>query len=53
MRKEELASAIKRDMQELLDLTVEEQKTQTINHRADRLWNQIVDNLQKLGGKDE
>ena len=53
MTKKELADRIKRNMQELLDLTAQEQITQTINHEADVLWNQIVDDLQKLGGKDE
>lgn len=53
MSDKELRDKVKQDMQELLNLTVEEHKTQTINNRADRLWNQILDNLQKLGGKDE
>jgi hypothetical protein len=53
MSNKELADKVKRDMQELLELTVEEQKGRTINNKADRLWNRIIDNLQKLGGKDE
>jgi predicted acetyltransferase len=53
MSNKEVADKIKKDMQELLDLTVEEQQTQTINSRADELWNRIINNLQILGDKDE
>ena len=53
MSNKELANKVKRDMQELLDLTVEEQRTQTIDDRADKLWNQIINNLQILGDKYE
>lgn len=53
MSNKELANKIKQDMQELLELTVEEQQGQTINNRADKLWNRIIDNLQILGDKHE
>jgi len=53
MNNKELADKVKQDMQELLNLTVEEQKGQTINTKADKLWNRIIDNLQILGGKNE
>ena len=39
---------LKSDIQELLDLTVEEHATGTINKEADKLWSKINNTLNKL-----
>jgi hypothetical protein len=39
---------LKSDIQELLDLTVEEHATGTVNREADKLWSKIDGTLNKL-----